>query len=937
MKVSHKIALLLFFGILIPATVMTYINYSSSAKIITTILQNNLRNSVKQRINYVQYYSEHLMKSLTIISQKQELLHAFHEANETKLTQILEPHSRAHSFYDMFVIDTDGTIEFTLKKESDLHKNLYEKPLVGGKFSLGFMEVMKSHKATITNFSYYKPSQKYASFLLVPIYEKEKIVAVLAAQLDIDIFVQLSSDYSGLGESGEIIFAEKVGERVVFINKLRNDPEAIFKHYVPIGSKQGLPIQKAVAGEFGSGVYYDYENIEVIASWGYIPSFNIGMVVKIDTSEAYAQIEYLKNLVLFMGLIMLGVILYLIWYMKKIVENLEMKRVQYEYAINGTNDGLWDWDIVAGSIYFSPQLKHMLGYKNEELENSLEAWERLIHPEDLEYALAYINLCQRDPNQEYNIEYRARHKDGSWIWILDRGQTIFKKGKAIRMVGFHTDITARKELEEKLLRSKQDFEQFMEYIPAHIMILDDGKIIYANSEVKNYFESENLLGKSANELLPPDIVKTVKEFDHKVLEEGASETTIEVPNFKGKRTIFQSFSFIIGEKSQKRQGVVSLDITQNRLKELKIREVRTLLSNIINSIDNLIFVKDVHSVYLECNSAFAKFVGRSREEIVGKNDYDLFSKEVAEKRRLEDEKVLKEQQTKGSYEWVVYPDKKEVYLYTLKSKLYDENSQVIGIVGNAVDMTESYNDKKELEEKEELMLAQSRHAAMGEMISMIAHQWRQPISVISMDANNILVDIELDSLENDSLRSDVSDIIEQTKYLSKTIDDFRDFFKPSKVKDEVSIANVFADAFNVISKSLENNNIHVVNEFTATTKLTLFSHELLQVIINILKNAKEALLENREEGREIRNRIYEENEEVVISICDNAGGIKAETLGKVFEPYFTTKELKNGTGLGLYMSKTIVEKHLNGTIRVKSSVEGACFEIRLPKKSEDEK
>lgn len=816
MKVSHKLILIILLGILIPTSIVTYINYNSSTKIITSIVKDNLKNSVQQRINYVEHYSEHLLKSLKIVAEKKRLYQAYLNNDEKRIFRILEPSSRAHNFYDMFLINRDGTIEFTIKKESDLHKNLYDKPFLGGKFSLAFKELIETNKTTIANFSYYKPSEKYASFLLVPIMREGKIVAVLAAQLDIDIFVQLSSDYSGLGKSGEIIFAEKIKNRAVFINKLRNDNDAIFTHFVEIGSENGVPIQKAVNGEFGSGIYDDYKDVQVIASWGYIKSFKVGMVVKINTAEAYSKLAYLKNSTLLMGMIVMLVMLYLVWYMKRMVEKLEMKRTQYEYAINGTNDGLWDWNILQKSVYFSPQLKKMLGYEDDEFGNSLESWKNVMHPDDAQEAISYVLECQKNPDKEYKKEYRVRHKDGSWIWILDRGKTIYEKGMPVRMVGFHTDIT------------------------------------------------------------------------------------------------------------------------EKRIKELKIREVQRLLSNIINSIDNLIFVKDRNFIYLECNGAFAKFVGKSREEIIGKSDYELFPEEVASFFREKDKIMLQEKVPKANYEWVVYPDESSVYLYTFKAPLYDEKGAIIGIVGNSVDMTESYHDKKALEEKEEIMIAQSRHAAMGEMISMIAHQWRQPISVISMDANNVLVDIELESVNDESLKSDVSDIIEQTKYLSQTIDDFRDFFKPSKIKDEVLVSDVFMEAYSVISKSLENNNIEVHNSFKNNTTLLIFSRELLQVFLNILKNAKEALLENKESSRVIINTIYEDSTSVIISMCDNAGGIEDDILQKIFEPYFTTKETKNGTGLGLYMSKTIIEKHLKGSIVAFNQDEGVCFEIRLPKVEKSE-
>ena len=240
------------------------------------------------------------------------------------------------------------------------------------------------------------------------------------------------------------------------------------------------------------------------------------------------------------------------------------------------------------------------------------------------------------------------------------------------------------------------------------------------------------------------------------------------------------------------------------------------------------------------------------------------------------------------------------------------------------------NANLEIQNKEEIMLAQSRHAAMGEMISMIAHQWRQPISVISMGANNILADIELDMVDEKTLKSGAKDIINKTQELSKTIDDFRNFFRPSKETDEILPEDVFAEALSVIGKSLEYNNIEVITEFHNGKEIRTYSRELMQVLINILKNAKEALAESIKEDRKIFISVVDNDSEVFLSVCDNAGGIKEDILDKIFDPYYSTKNEKNGTGLGLYMCKTIIEKHLMGNIKAQNKNSGACFIIRLP-------
>lgn len=236
-----------------------------------------------------------------------------------------------------------------------------------------------------------------------------------------------------------------------------------------------------------------------------------------------------------------------------------------------------------------------------------------------------------------------------------------------------------------------------------------------------------------------------------------------------------------------------------------------------------------------------------------------------------------------------------------------------------------------LKNQEELMMSQSRHAAMNDMISMLAHQWRQPIAAISMGANNILIDIELENLDAEVLKKTSNDILTQTKELSQTINNFKNFFKPEKELEEISVEDIFKETFKIIGKSLDNNGIKVTQNFNTPYKMYTYSNELIQIFLNIITNAQEALLKNKAESKEINIEVNEEgNKTVVITICNNGESIDKDTIDKIFEPYFTTKEKMVGTGIGLYMSKTIVEKHLNGTIKVENIRDGVCFKIRVP-------
>jgi len=236
-------------------------------------------------------------------------------------------------------------------------------------------------------------------------------------------------------------------------------------------------------------------------------------------------------------------------------------------------------------------------------------------------------------------------------------------------------------------------------------------------------------------------------------------------------------------------------------------------------------------------------------------------------------------------------------------------------------------------QKEEIMLAQSRNAAMGEMISMIAHQWRQPISVIAMWANNITADIDMGELKEEDLKRYAEKITTQTQHLSQTIDDFRNFFRSDIKKEKIVIKDVMQESLSVINKSLENNNIQVQISYKSDAIVEIHARELMQVFINVIKNSKEALVENDVKNAKIDISVYEGETTVCVEIKDNALGIKDDVIKRIFDPYFTTKNVKSGTGLGLYMSKIIIEKHMYGTIEAKNVEDGVSFVIILPKES----
>ena len=259
-------------------------------------------------------------------------------------------------------------------------------------------------------------------------------------------------------------------------------------------------------------------------------------------------------------------------------------------------------------------------------------------------------------------------------------------------------------------------------------------------------------------------------------------------------------------------------------------------------------------------------------------------------------------------------------LDTRESELRELNSSLELRVDEAV---------RSKREKEKMLIQQSKMAAMGDMISMIAHQWRQPLNQMSYVLMNIESSYEYKEMTPQYMDEKVKEGTKLLEYMSHTIDDFKNFFRPDKERTDENVSEVVANSIALIKKSFDAHEIEVITEYQCETNMMLYRNELIQVLLNLLSNAKDALVIAEVENAVVRVTVSEREEAVVIEVCDNAIGIDSDIIDKIFEPYFSTKNEKNGTGLGLYMTKTIVEEHLNGTIVVENIDPGVCFKIIL--------
>jgi len=262
----------------------------------------------------------------------------------------------------------------------------------------------------------------------------------------------------------------------------------------------------------------------------------------------------------------------------------------------------------------------------------------------------------------------------------------------------------------------------------------------------------------------------------------------------------------------------------------------------------------------------------------------------------------------GTYKWL-----------KVRGKAFFDNNKLVKITGFHTDINDIVLLQQDNIKKEQMLYQQSKLASMGEMISNIAHQWRQPLSIVSVISSSLIIQIELGIFDNKDATKDLKKIMTSVEYLSTIINKFRNFFNPNNETEIFSISEIMEDNIEIFESSYKSHNIKLILELD-DVEIIGYKFELMQVIINIMNNSKDALLENIENINEklLFIKTYKVNEKILIKIYDNAGGIDISLTDKIFEPYFTTKHKSQGTGLGLYMSNEIITKHFNGVLSNKT-------------------
>ncbi len=519
------------------------------------------------------------------------------------------------------------------------------------------------------------------------------------------------------------------------------------------------------------------------------------------------------------------------------------------------------------------------------------------------------------------------------------------------------DITKEKQIEDKLLESNQLKTIILNTINEGVYYLDaEMSLIWANDRVRELLDVQDekvLNNKCYNLWYNRDTICEDCPVQHAL--EARQSSKFELIYKKGK--YFQLHSSPVFNTEQEIMGVVMTiyDLTdwKTALEKLKKKqehlnlalEVGNMTAWEWNSSDGMLSLEQPNILF---NNSDKKWDLDELSRYMHPRDRKKFIDQTTAILKGENKELRVEARIRtkpGKWTW-----------FNLLGRITDSNEdskplKVIGITYNIDsfktialklkktndELTEFKNQLEievenrvsELREKDLLMIRQSRQAAMGEMIGNIAHQWRQPLNSIAVIVQDLIDAWDFGEINREYLIEKIETAMSVISHMSNTIDDFRDFFSPDNQPMAFELDKQVLKTINILKDMYANQGIKIESQLEPCT-LTSYAREFSQVLINILNNSKDALKERKILNPQINVTLSIQGDRALIEVQDNAGGIPAEILDNIFDPYFTTKRDTNGTGVGLYMSKTIVEKHMNGEISAKNAKAGALFRMAFP-------
>lgn len=609
-----------------------------------------------------------------------------------------------------------------------------------------------------------------------------------------------------------------------------------------------------------------------------------------------------------------------------------------QMALKASNIGLWDWNLITDDIYFSPEWKRQIGYEDHELQDGYEEWETRLHPDDRHQTLEILNEYLRDQRSIYKVEFRLRHKDGSYRWIYTEGEKIEEQeGKITRMVGCHIDLTEKKQAEALLIESEEKYKALVENLPDIIARFDKKyRHMYISSNVTQVLDikPDYILGKTHRELgFPEEQCRLWEHSINHVFSTGEIfETEVDYEGEKG-RYIFNWRLIPEIDSKAKVLSVITLvrDITQHRKTE---QAYKTLFEKMMDgfALHEIICdsnEKPVDYRFLSVNPAFETMTGLKAADVIGKTvlevvpDIDPFWIDTYGRVALTGEPVFFEN------------------AHTLDR--YFEVTAYRPVERQFACIFQNITEKKKgelLRKKLEVQLQQAQKMeAIGTLAGGIAHDFNNILSPIMLHTEMVMEDLPPDS----PLQQNMKEIYRASGRARDLVRQILTFSRQQE-KERVAInsSRIVKEAIKLLRSTLPSTIDIKFDIQTQQDRILADPSQVHQIIMNLCTNAAHAMEEKGGVLEVVLSDQELDSESVKIfpdlepgrylrlSVEDTGHGIEKPYLDKIFEPYFTTKEKGKGTGMGLALVHGIVKSY-EGTVTVYSEIgQGTTFHVYIP-------
>ncbi|MDD3846098.1 MAG: PAS domain S-box protein [Syntrophorhabdaceae bacterium] len=660
---------------------------------------------------------------------------------------------------------------------------------------------------------------------------------------------------------------------------------------------------------------------------------------------------------------------------------LKESEERWQFALEGAGDGLWDWNILTGKVYFSRQWKEMIGFADDEIGDSIDEWRVRLHPDDRDDVYTKLRSHLEGESPVYISQYRFLCKDGTYKWILDRGKimTWSEDGKPLRIIGTHMDITEHKKTEERLrldesrtealLKINQMGNQPLDEITSFTLeesirltkselgylafLNDDESVLTMHSWSKKTMEecliqNRPIIYPLETTGLWGDPVRRrmqliTNDYDEPGLaRRGCPEGHVKVkrhlgvPIFDGERIVAV---IGVGNKEEEygetdinqlklmAQGTVRLLKQKAAQEALSVSESR--LRAIIDSAKDAIFIKDTDQRYIVANRAMSELFGAPMEQIIGASDRGLFPGEAAAHIEEVDNRVL---QGETIEEEMVRPINNTAYIFhTIKVPLRNERGEITGLCGIARDVTE----RKHLESQ---LLQSQKMEAVGTLAGGVAHDFNNLLSAIMGYASLLQMKMEKDN----PLYVYASHILTSSEKAATLTQSLLAFSRKQVINlRPVAINDTVEKLHRLLERLIPEDVEFRIRKSPERLIVMADPGQLDQVIMNLITNARDAMprggkltitVERASVGGDfiVTHGYGKAGEYALIAISDTGIGMDQKVIDKIFEPFFTTKGVGRGTGLGLAIVYGIIKQH-NGYIDVTSRPgEGSVFCVYLP-------